>query len=99
MGPLDGVAFCDASDVSPNEVDFRFDRRICRAGRACVTARRSDRCGWTSVIACRACKRSADDAGEGDPGTIFRTAGRGEPRHRGDFLMTARGYLCPPGTA
>ena len=26
MGPLDGVVFCDSSDVSPSEVDFRFDR-------------------------------------------------------------------------
>lgn len=25
-GPLSGVAFCDASDVSPSQADFRFDR-------------------------------------------------------------------------
>jgi len=72
MGPLDGVAFCDTSDVSPSEVDFRFDRLHLSCGPGLRYATpvgpvRLDigyRVPGMQVL-------GNDDAGEGTPGTIF----------------------------
>ncbi len=72
MGPLDGVAFCDSSDVSPNEVDFRFTRLHLSCGPGLrygtpVGPVRLDigyRLPSLQVL-------GNDDTGEGTPGTIF----------------------------
>jgi len=72
MGPLDGVVFCDASDVSPNEVDFRFDRPHLSCGPGLrygtpVGPIRLDlgyRLPGLQTL-------GTDDSGEGTPSTIF----------------------------
>jgi outer membrane protein insertion porin family/translocation and assembly module TamA len=72
MGPLDGVTFCDSSDVSPNEVDFRFNRLHLSCGPGLrygtpVGPVRLDigyRVPSLQVL-------GNDDSGEGTPGTIL----------------------------
>jgi outer membrane protein assembly factor BamA len=70
-GPLDGVTFCDASDVSPSEVDFRFDRPhlSCGPGLRLGTPVGPVRLDLGYRIP--ALQTLGDASGEGTPSTTF----------------------------
>jgi outer membrane protein assembly factor BamA len=72
MGPLDGVVFCDASDVSPNEVDFRFDRLHLSCGPGLRYGTPVGPVRLDLGYRVPGMQTLGDDAGEGTPGTIFK---------------------------
>ena len=70
-GPVDGVTFCDSSDVSPSEVNFRFDRLHLSCGPGLRIGTPVGPVRFDIGYRLPGLQTLGDDSGEGIPSTTF----------------------------